>query len=123
MYNPFTDNTSIHIRLTRNENADQDDRIVIRYEDNDYYQIYYRDGLLRKGTFFCTLLQSEELEKYLESLMRLLALDRDPFESFQLMMPCYPTLMYKPEDLKKKSIRSLIQEMVPLLQSAMKLCV
>ena len=121
MSNPFADNTAIQIRLLRNDDTNQDDRIAIRCKEEDYYQVYYKDATLKSQSVFCTILQKEEVEKYMENLMVLMMRDSDPFESVQISYPCYPTLLFKTEDLQKKSLRSSITEMLPILNTAAKL--
>ncbi len=121
MLNPFSDNTAIQIRLLRNDDLTQDDRIAIRYKEDNYYQVFYRDANMKSQSIFCTILQQEEVEKYVENLMILMTRDNDPFESMQISYPCYPTLLFKAEDFKKKSLRNSIQEMLPILNTAAKI--
>jgi hypothetical protein len=115
---PFTNGGNIQIRLTRNDNADEDDRIVIRYKDEDIYQIFFQDGYVKKP--YCTVLTGEELDVYVESLFVLLARDNDPFLSVEFQIPCFPSLQYTPEDLREGKLRGTLKRIMPLLRSASK---
>lgn len=118
----FRDNTNIQIRLTRNENQKEDDKIVIRYEDEDTYQIFFRDGNtdMKKPATYCTVLSGEEVDTYLESLFTLLVRDGDPFQEIQFNIPCYPTLMYQIQELRGGKLRSTLKTILPILSIAEK---
>lgn len=118
--NPFANSTNIQIRLTRSEDPDQDDRIVIKYKDEDIYQVFFRDGNAFKQLTYCTVLSGEELDVYIQSLFTLLSRDRDPFRSIEFMIPCFPVLQYHAEDLGKGKVRKALQRVMPILYSAAK---
>ncbi len=118
--NPFACSTNIQIRLTRDECPQNDDRIVIRYKDENMYQIFFRDGNMIQKLTYCTVLSGEELDVYVESLFTLLANDRDPFRSVEFMIPCFPVIKYNAEDLAKGKIRKALQRVMPILYSAAK---
>ncbi len=116
----FTTSTNIQIRLTRSDDEDQDDRIVIRYKGEDCYQLFFRDGNMVTSTTYCTLLTSEELDVYIESLFVLLSRDRDPFQSIEFQIPCFPALQYTVEDMQNGKIRGALKRVMPILYSAAK---
>ncbi len=120
--NPFKNAGSIQIRLTRNDNENQDDRIVIKYKDENIYQIYFQDGNTNAPTptTWCTILSGEELDVYVESLFTLLSKDRDPFQHVNFMIPCFPVVQYTMADLRKTSIRETMKQLMPILHSAAK---
>lgn len=119
----FKKSTLIQIRLTRDDNEDRDDRIVIRYKDENIYQLFFRDGNVKGDTAstYCTVLSGEELDIYMESLFTLLARDRDPFKSIEFQIPCFPALQYHMEDLRGGKLRSALQQIMPILHSAGKI--
>ena len=114
----FTSSANIQIRLTRNDDPSEDDRIVIRYKDEDMYQIFFRDGNMETKPTYCTVLSGEELDIYIQSLFTLLSKDRDPFRSVEFMIPCFPVLQYTAEDLGKMKIRKALKRVMPILYSA-----
>jgi hypothetical protein len=118
--NPFMNNTNIQIRLTRNHNPKQDDRIVIKYKDENMYQLFFRDGNMNTQHTYCTVLSGEELDIYIQSLFTLLSRDRDPFRSVEFMIPCFPVLQYTAEDLGQMKIRKALKQIMPILYSAAK---
>ncbi len=117
---PFTESTSIQIRLTRNDNPAQDDRIVIRYKDENIYQLFFQDGNMNTKQTYCTVLSGEELDVYMESLFTLLVRDNDPFQNINFMIPCFPVVQYDVQDLRGKKLRHTLQRIMPLLHSAAK---
>lgn len=117
--NPFANAGNIQIRLTRrNETEETDDRICIKYKDENMYQIFFQDGNMLKKTTFCTVLSGEELDVYVESLFVLLSRDRDPFRSIEFQIPCFPALQYTVKDLQRGKIRNTLKRVMPLLYSA-----
>jgi hypothetical protein len=120
--NVFQTCSNIQIRLLRNDNEEYDDRIVIRYKDEGYYQIYFRDGntTSKKPITYCTILSGEELDVYVESLFTLLARDRDPFEAIEFQIPCFPCLRYEVEDLRGGKLRNALKRIMPILYAAVK---
>ena len=115
---PFSSSCHIQIRLTRNDDPDQDDRIAIKYKDENMYQVFFRDGSMKYKTTYCTILTGEELDVYVESLFTLLSKDRDPYQHVNFLIPCFPVVQYTMEDLSKKSIRKALREVMPILHSA-----
>jgi hypothetical protein len=118
--NIFKNATLIHVRLTRDNDADNDDRIVIKYKDEDSYQIYFQDGnttSFRPSTY-CTVLSGEELDVYIESLFTLLVRDKAPFESIQFQLPCFPCLRYDIQDLREGKLRATLKRIMPILYAA-----
>ncbi len=116
----FTNSSYIQIRLTRNDNPDKDDRVVIRYKDEDIYQIFFRDGGLKRKNAFCTVLSGEALDIYIESLFTLLVRDTDPFKQINFMLPCFPVLQYDIQDLRGGKLRSTLKRIMPILYAAAK---
>lgn len=121
--NVFQKSTYIQIRLTRDKDPDHDDRIVIKYKDEDIYQIYFQDGntTSKHPSTYCTVLTGEELDVYVESLFTLLVRDRDPFKSIDFQIPCYPCLTYNIQDLRKGKLRSTLKRIMPILYAAAKI--
>ena len=126
MYSPlismslFKNASNIQIRLTRNDNPDNDDRIVIRYKDEDTYQIFFQDGneSLESARTYCTVLSGAELDIYIESLFTLLSRDTDPFRDINFMIPCFPVVQYSPQDLRKAKTRGALKRVMPILYAA-----
>lgn len=116
----FTTSTNIQIRLTRNDDETQDDRIVIKYKGEDMYQLFFRDGGMANPTTYCTLLSSEELDVYIESLFALVSRDRDPFQTIEFQIPCFPALQYEVKDMQKGKIRGALKSVMPILYAAAK---
>jgi hypothetical protein len=116
--NPFSDNTSIQITLHRNGNPNLDDQLAIRYKDDDYYQIFYRDGNQSRENIYCTVLSGEQVDTYIQALFTLLSRDTDPFINVQFYIPCFPTVIYRTSDLRKKEIQNALQQLLPMLTSA-----
>jgi hypothetical protein len=119
--NPFTNSSLIQIRLTRDNDADNDDRIVIKYKDEDMYKIYFKDGNLTSSSAYCTVLTGDELDIYIESLFTLLVRDTDPFKSIEFMLPCFPCLRYEIQDLRQGKLRSTLKRIMPILYAAAKI--
>lgn len=120
MFNPFTDNTAIQIRLHRNSNPERDDSLAIRYKEDNYYQIFFQDGDSDTKQTFCTVLSGEQVDTYINSLFTLLAADTDPFRHIQFLLPCFPSVLYDIEDLRKGKIRKALKEVLPILTAAAK---
>jgi hypothetical protein len=116
--NPFSDNTSIQIRLHRNANSSYDDRIVIRYKDDDYYQIFFQDGEQSRKNIYCVVLTGEQVDTYIQSLFTLLSRDSDPFTHIQFYIPCFPSVLYETSDLRKGKIQNALKQLLPMLSSA-----
>ena len=116
----FTNSSYIQIRLTRNDNPEKDDRIVIRYKDEDMYQIFFRDGEMKSKTIFCTVVTGEELDIYIESLFTLLVRDSDPFKQINFMLPCFPAVQFDVQDLRGGKLRGTLKRIMPILYAAAK---
>ena len=116
---PFTCATNLQIRLHRNRNEDQDDRIAIQYKGEDLYTLFYRSGnsSLETPRTYGVLLTGAELDVYLESLFTLLVRDTDPFTQIQFDLPCCPSLLYSIQDLRQGKIRKALWNLLPLLTS------
>ena len=120
---PFVDNTSIQIRLLRNNHESKDDRIAIRRADESMYHLFYQDGLLKnKDKMYVCLLTGEELDIYLQSLFTLLVRDQDPFTQIQFLLPCFPTVLYDIQDLRQGKVRQALFDLLPLLQNTSRIC-
>ena len=119
----FQSSSNIQIRLLRDEDEANDDRIVIRYKDEGYYQIYFRDGntLSKKPPVYCTVLSGEELDVYVESLFTLLVRDKAPFMAIEFQIPCYPCLRYDIDDLRSGKLRGALTRVMPILYAAAKI--
>lgn len=112
---------NIQIRLTRNDDPECDDRICIRYKDEDVYQLFFQDGnSCSNPPVYCTVLTAEELDVYIESLFVLLARDRDPFRSIEFQIPCFPALQFEVSDMRNGKIRGTLKRIMPILYSAAK---
>ena len=112
---------NIQIRLTRNDDPDYDDRISIRYKDEGIYQVFFQDGNSSwNPPVYCTVLTGEELDVYIESLFVLLSRDRDPFQTIEFQIPCFPALQYFVKDMRKGKIRGTLKRIMPILYSAAK---
>ena len=118
----FQSSANIQVRLVRDSNADHDDRIVIKYKDEDMYQVFFRDGNTesRKPPTYCTVLSGEELDVYVESLFTLLVRDKAPFEAIEFQIPCFPCLRYDIQDLREGKLRSALKRVMPVLYAAAK---
>ncbi len=117
----FKNATLIQVRLTRDDNAAHDDRIVIKYKDEDIYQIYFKDGNTISGSSsatYCTVLSGKELDIYIESLFTLLVRDKDPFRSIEFQIPCFPCLKYEIQDLREGKLRSALKRIMPILYAS-----
>lgn len=114
---PFSCATNLQIRLHRNRNEDQDDRIAICYKGEDLYHLFYRSGnsSLETPRTYIVILTGEELDLYLESLFTLLVRDTDPFTQIQFDLPCVPSLLYSIQDLRQGKIRKALWNLLPLL--------
>lgn len=121
--NVFRSSCNIQIRLLRNNNEKQDDRIVIRYKDEDTYQIFFQDGNTnaKHPNTYCTVLSGEELDIYVESLFTLLVRDKDPFEAIEFQIPCFPCLRYEIPDLRGGKLRGALKRILPILYAAVKI--
>jgi len=116
----FASSANIQIRLTRNDDPAEDDRIVIKYKDEGMYQIFFQDGGMVRQMTYCTVLSGEELDTYIESLFTLVSKDRDPFRSIEFQIPCFPTLQFYTEDMAKGKIRGALRRVMPILYAAAK---
>jgi len=121
--NIFQDSSNIQIRLLRDENEANDDRIVIRYKGEDTYQIYFRDAntVSKNPPTHLTVLSGDELDVYIESLFTLLTHDKDPFEAIEFQIPCYPVFRYNIEDLHFDTLSDTLKRIMPILYSAVKI--
>jgi len=120
---PFADNTCIQIRLLRNDRPSKDDRIAIRRAEDESYQLFYQDGLMKnKERMYVYLLSGEELDIYLNSLFTLLVRDQDPFTQIQFLLPCFPTVLYDIQDLRQGKLRQALFDLLPLLQTTLRIC-
>lgn len=120
--NIFKNGSYIQIRLLRDNNETHDDRIVIRYKDEDYYQIFFMDGntTSKHPTTYCTVLSGAELDVYVESLFTLLVRDKAPFEAIEFQIPCFPCLRYEIPDLRGGKLRGALKRIMPILYGAAK---
>jgi len=118
--NIFQDSSNIQIRLLRDENGTNDDRIVIRYKGEDTYQIYFRDAntVSNPPPTYLTVLSGDELDVYIESLFTLLTHDKDPFEAIEFQIPCFPVLRYDIQDLGDEKLSSTLKTIMSVLYAA-----
>ena len=121
--NIFQDSSNIQIRLLRDENGTNDDRIVIRYKGEDAYQIYFRDAntVSNPPPTYLTVLSGDELDIYLDSLFTLLARDKEPFQAIEFQIPCFPVFRYNIEDLHSDTLCDTLKRIMPILYSAVKI--
>jgi len=116
--NIFKSSTNIQLRLCRDSNEERDDRLVIKYKDEDTYQIYFRDGNSLNPTTYCTVLSGDQLDIYLDSLFTLLARDIDPFQAIDIQIPCFPVLRYDVQDLGDETLSSTLKSIMSVLYAA-----
>ena len=122
--NIFQTSTNIQIYLVRDtSDPKNDDRIVIKYKDEDTYQIYFRDGNTQSKhpATYCTVLSGDELDVYVESLFTLLVRDKAPFEAIEFQIPCFPSLRYEIQDLRQGKLRSTLKSILPILYASVKI--
>jgi hypothetical protein len=116
---PFDAHTSIQIRLIRNKDKKQDDKIAIEYvESDESYLVYYLDANVVSKTYQTLSLSGEALDTYLKSLFTLLAHDMDPFDKVQFNIPAMPCLLYDPEDLLQDDIVESLMAVMPITNGA-----
>ena len=120
MSSVFSNPKCIQIRLTRNTEEENDDRILIRYKGEGLYQLFFQDGNTtgKKANIYCTLLDADELTVYLDSFFALLSADRDPFESIEFQIPCFPCVQYSPRDLRSEALQDSLKNVMTVLYSA-----
>jgi hypothetical protein len=108
---------AIHlIRKGSNPNGKNDDLVIIKWKGEDSYQIWYHDGRsFNVNNHHFTVLSGEEVDTYLQSLFTLLRHDREAFSCVQFDIPCCPSIMFYPQDLKKKIVRKTLNHILPLL--------
>jgi hypothetical protein len=108
---------AIHlIRKGSNPNGKNDDLVIIKWKGEDSYQIWYHDGRsFNVNNHHFTVLSGEEVDTYLQSLFTLLRHDREAFSCVQFDIPCCPSIMFYPQDLKKKIVRKTLNRILPLL--------
>jgi len=118
----FANSSYIQIRLTRDEEPENDDRITIRYKDENMYQLFFQDGntLSLNPRTYCTVLSGEELDVYFESLFTLVSRDRDPFRSIEFQIPCLPAVQFDVSDMRKGKVRGALKRIMPILYAAAK---
>jgi hypothetical protein len=122
MPNPAKDSTNVQIRLIRTP-SDQlkDDTLAIEDAGGGYFRLYYHDAdFANTDLYHFVLLDAYELDTYINNLFYLLVNDRQPFHGIQFSIPCFPTILYRIEDLKKNGIRSSLAYILPLLSSCLK---
>lgn len=117
MSNPFKNYSNIQIILQRNENKEEDDCICI-VPGNKVYDVYYRDGHSTYKKTYQVTLTSSELDIYIDSLFSLLVRDGEPFQSIQFSIPCFPTVLYDIQDLRKGKLRNAVKQAMVTLQQA-----
>jgi hypothetical protein len=104
------------IRKGSNPDGSNDDYIILKWKGEDTYQLWYHDGNCRVvDKHHVTVLSGEELDTYLQSLFTLLRHDREAFSCVQFDIPCCPSIMFYPQDLKKKIVRKTLNRILPLL--------
>jgi hypothetical protein len=116
--NIFKSSSNIQMRIIRDSNEANDDRLVIKYKGEDTYQIYFRDGNSHTLTTYCTVLSGDELDVYLDSLFTLLARDKEPFQAIDFQIPCFPVLRYDIQDLGDEKLSSTLKTIMSVLYAA-----
>jgi hypothetical protein len=108
----------ITIRLFRKENQDHknnDDIIDIEWKGKDTYHVYYLDGSDPDRTYrHMTVLKGEQLDTYITCLFTLVSNDDEPFSSIQFLIPCFPSVLFTAEQLKRRCIRSALMDIMSL---------
>ena len=118
-YSPFDAQSSIQIRLIRNSDKKQDDKIAIEYVDSEEnYVLYYLDANVVSKKYQTLVLSAEALDTYLKSLFTLLAHDMDPFDKIQFNIPAMPCLLYDAEDLDDEDIVEALMAVMPITNGA-----
>ena len=109
---------TIRISFIRNghiHNEARDDYVIISHKGEDMYHVYYHDANKSTRQHHFTILDAYELDLYVESLFTLVARDVEPFREVQVDIPCMPSVMYKPADLRKAAIRQALRDAMPML--------
>ena len=90
---------TLMIVLTRDADSKNDDKIVIRPdEDQDGgYHVKYVDSQANVNFEFDS--DWANVEKYVAQVLSLLKVDEDPFKSVQFMFPGYPVIMVSTDKL------------------------
>jgi len=96
---------SLKIRLTRSENKDQDDTILIRRRQESGFLVRFVDGNAPK-TVWVSEKTSFEVINYLERIFAGLN-DIDPFKGVQLDIPGYPLVYRRVSDIAPEVPRML----------------
>lgn len=113
----------ITIRLLRKDaplDPKKDVVIRIRHKGENVYHLFYTDTYAKysEGHDHMTVLEGDQLDTYLLSLFNLAGRDRDPFDSIQFDIPCFPTVLFHPKDMKDEDIQQALLDVMPLLVSA-----
>jgi hypothetical protein len=88
---------SLKIRLTRSENKDEDDTILIRRRQGSGFVVRFVDGTAPK-TVWISEKTSFEVIDYLQRILAGLN-DIDPFKGIQLDIPGYPLVYRRVSDI------------------------
>uniref|UniRef100_A0A6C0KM18 Uncharacterized protein n=1 Tax=viral metagenome TaxID=1070528 RepID=A0A6C0KM18_9ZZZZ len=106
-----TQSFTIELRILRdlkNTSSSYDDVIRISKNKDGSYNIIYHDqsSQTKSKTLFMT---RPELLKYLSNTLRLMTLDKEPFEAMQVIMPNAPSVLISIHDLTSQN-RDLIYD-------------
>ena len=120
MSSVFSNPKCTQIRLTRDTDEENDDRILIRYKGEGLYQLFFKDGNTtgKKTSTYCTVLDVDELTVYLDSFFSLLSTDRDPFQTVEFQIPCFPCVQFSPRDLRNETVQESLKSLLSVLYSA-----
>jgi hypothetical protein len=123
MPNPVKDSTNVQIRLIRTpHDQTKDDTLTIEDAGGGYFRLYYHDAdFANTDLHHFTLLSGTEVDTYINNLFYLLVHDRQPFHGIQFTIPCFPTILFRIDDLKKGGIRESLGYILPLLSSCLKI--
>jgi len=103
--------TSITLRFIRDhDNAETDDLLKISFSNAYSYKIVFKDGkdnLKNRASNY----SRQEVLQYLSNVLRLVAVDEQPYDSVQILAPNVPTVIISPQNLSSQ-MRDLIYDTV-----------
>lgn len=103
------------IRQGHATNEAMDDYVIISHKGEDIYHVYYHDAFKAPMNHQFTILNAEELDLYLDALFALISRDSVPFREIQIDIPCMPSVMYKPSQLRSRRILEALGHAMPML--------
>jgi hypothetical protein len=101
------------LRKSYNHDMNMDDVISLQEKGKGLYDLKYYDQESKVYTKVNNM-SGTEVMKYLSNTLRLLTLDKDPFDKLQLIMPNSPSVMLNIDDLTSQT-RDLIYDSVEVM--------